>query len=261
MFEEPFRFVEAIANRREYIESQIATGSPIVALNYRGGILLFTVGRERQKLFEIYDRIALGAIGHPGDIERLRMTAIELASAEGFTRSAADVSLRRMANYSLSPALKAAFEQVYGPPYLARLLFVELGAENALNTFLRIDYDGAIQTNGTPLSRTRHEYAALSGARLSAEAMERYLAGAFRPDLDLPDALRIGFDAWTVGFLAAGSEKEIPPPDAAQLQAAQREQLADAAVEAAVLERAAPSAIAYRMLTPAETGLLLPENG
>lgn len=261
MFEEPFRFVEAIANRREYIESQIATGSPVVALNYRGGILLFTLGRDRQKLFEIYDRIAMGAIGHPGDIERLRMTAIELASAEGFTRSAADVSLRRMANYSLSPALKAAFEQVYGPPYLARLLFVELGTENAHNTFLRIDYDGAIQTNGAPLSRTRHEYAALSGARLAAEAMERYLAGAFRPDLDLPEALRIGLDAWTVGFLASGSEKETPLPDAAQLRASQREQLAEATVEAAVLERAAPSAIAYRTLTAAETGLLLPENG
>jgi hypothetical protein len=36
----------------------------------------------------------MGAIGHPGDIERLRMAAIELASTEGFTRSAGDVSLR-----------------------------------------------------------------------------------------------------------------------------------------------------------------------
>ena len=90
MIEEPYRWVEAIANRREYIETQLASGSPIVALSYAGGILLLTVGR--QKLFEIYDRIALGAIGHPGDIERLRMAAIELASTEGFTRSAADVS-------------------------------------------------------------------------------------------------------------------------------------------------------------------------
>ena len=69
----------------------------------------------------------MGAIGHPGDIERLRMAAIELASAEGFTRSAADVSLRRLAHYSLSPVLKTAFEQVYGAPYLARLLFAEIG--------------------------------------------------------------------------------------------------------------------------------------
>ena len=262
MFEEPFRFVEAIANRREYIESQIATGSPIAALNYRGGILLFTLGRERQKIFEIYDRIALGAIGHPGDIERLRMTAIELASSEGFTRSSADVSLRRMANYSLSPALKAAFEQVYGAPYLARMLFAELGATNAQNTFLRIDYDGAIQTNGAPLSRTRHEYAFLSGTRISAEAMERYLSSAFRPDLELTDALRVALDAWTVGFLALGSEKEAPePPTDEQRLAAQSEQLAEATIEAAVLEQSAKFAAAYRVLSPEECRSLRPEHG
>ena len=32
MHEEPFRWVEAIANRREYIEDQLAPGSPIVAM-------------------------------------------------------------------------------------------------------------------------------------------------------------------------------------------------------------------------------------
>ena len=66
MIEEPYRWVEAIANRREYIEAQLASGSPIAALGYRDGILFLTLGRTRQKIFEIYDRIAMGAIGHPG---------------------------------------------------------------------------------------------------------------------------------------------------------------------------------------------------
>ena len=39
MIEEPYRWVEAIANRREYIEGQLAPGSPIAALGYRDGIL------------------------------------------------------------------------------------------------------------------------------------------------------------------------------------------------------------------------------
>ncbi|HLW36122.1 MAG TPA: hypothetical protein VKS98_10715, partial [Chthoniobacterales bacterium] len=104
MIEEPYRWVEAIANRREYVETQLAKGSPIAAVGYRDGILFLTIGRRsRQKIYEIYDRIAMGAIGHPGDIERLRLAAIELASTEGFTRSASDVSLRRLAHYSLSP--------------------------------------------------------------------------------------------------------------------------------------------------------------
>src|SRR5438552_10444806 len=138
MIEEPYRWVEAVATRRDYIEMQLATGSPVVALGYSEGILLLTVGQ--QKLFEIYDRIAMGAIGHPGDIERLRMAAIELASTEGFTRSVADVSLRRLAHYSLSPVMKSAFEQVYGPPYLARLLFAEIVSGPKADLFFRIDY-------------------------------------------------------------------------------------------------------------------------
>ena len=55
MIEEPYRWVEAIANRREYIETQLASGSPIAAVGYRDGILFFTLGRARQKIFEIYD--------------------------------------------------------------------------------------------------------------------------------------------------------------------------------------------------------------
>ncbi len=254
MFEEPFRFVEAIANRLEYIENQIATGSPVAALNYEGGILLLTLGRERQKIFEVYDRIALAAIGHPGDIERLRMTAIELASTEGFTRSAGDVSLRRMANYSISPALKAAFEQVYGAPYLARMLFVELGPEPGLNTFLRVDYDGAIQTNGTPFSKTRQEYAVLSGTRGSAERMEQFLARDYRSALPLNEALTLALDAWSAGFLAMQQDEkegdELPTAEA--LQSARREQLETASIEAAVLEYRAKSHITFRVLTDAE---------
>jgi proteasome alpha subunit len=48
----------------------------------------------------------------------------------------------------LSPVLKAAFEQVYGAPYLARMLFAEIGESPANDLFLRVEYDGAIATNG-----------------------------------------------------------------------------------------------------------------
>src|SRR5204862_2197798 len=175
MIEEPYRWVEAIANRREYVETQLAQGSPIAAIGYRDGILFLTIGRRsRKKIYEIYDRIAMGAIGHPGDIERLRLAAIELASTEGFTRSASDVSLRRLAHYSLSPVLKAAFEQVYGPPYLARLLFVEIGSSAKEDLFLRVDYDGSLAADG-PTAQPRQRFGVLSGTRSSAEILETLL--------------------------------------------------------------------------------------
>ena len=252
MIEEPYRWVEAIANRGEYIETQLATGSPIAAVGYRDGILFVTLGRSRQKLFEIYDRIAMGAIGHPGDIERLRMAAIELASAEGFTRSAADVSLRRLAHYSLSPVLKAAFEQVYGPPYLARMLFAEIGEKQETDLFLRLEYDGAIATNSGTVGQTRQDFGAISGTRQSTELMETFLRAEPTAGATFERALKIGLDAWTIGYLALGDAavKELPARE--KILSARKERLRATGLEAAILERDDKSAIRYRALTEAE---------
>ena len=252
MIEEPYRWVEAIANRAEYIETQLASGSPIVALGYRDGIVFLTLGKTRQKLFEIYDRIAMGAIGHPGDIERLRMAAIELASTEGFTRSAADVSLRRLAHYSLSPVLKTAFEQVYGAPYLARLLFAEIGAKQENDLFLRLDYDGAIATNSGNFAQTRQDFGALSGTRQSTELMEKYLAAEHSAGATFDRALKLGLDAWIVGHLALGDDgvKELPARE--KILGERKERLRAAGVEAAVLDRDESRAIRYRTLSDTE---------
>ena len=252
MIEEPYRWVEAIANRREYIETQLATGSPIAALGFAEGILFVTVGKNRQKLFEIYDRIALGAIGHPGDIERLRMGAIELASTEGFTRSAADVSLRRLAHYSLSPVMKTAFEQVYGAPYLARLLFAEIGAAPEQDLFLRVDYDGSIATNGATVAQARQEFAALSGTKSGTELMESFLRDAHTPGAKLADAMTTALDAWSVGHLAAQQTDVTTLPQRDAIRQHRQTQLEQAAIEAAVLERDGASAIRYRSVSDKE---------
>jgi proteasome alpha subunit len=252
MIEEPYRWVEAIANRAEYIETQLAAGSPIAAVGYRDGILFLTLGRSRQKVFEIYDRIAMGAIGHPGDIERLRMAAIELASAEGFTRSAGDVSLRRLAHYSLSPVLKTAFEQVYGAPYLARMLFAEIGAKQETDLFLRLDYDGAIATNSANFEQTRQDFGAVSGTRRSTELMEKFLQAEHSTGATFERAMKMALDAWTVGHLALGDGgvKELPARD--KILAERKERLRAAGVEAAILERDDKIAIRYRPLTESE---------
>lgn len=253
MIEEPYRWVEAVANRREYIETQLATGSPIAAVGCREGILFLTLGRNRQKVFEIYDRIAMGAIGHPGDIERLRMAAIELASTEGFTRSAADVSLRRLAYYSLSPMLKAAFEQIYGAPYLARMLFAEIGDKPEGDLFLRIEYDGAIATNGATLAaEVRQDFGVLSGTRISAELMESYLQKEHDPAATRARALKIALHAWSVGHMALGEDgvRELPTKEAVATEL--EKQLRANAVEAAILEREGKTAIRYRALSDEE---------
>src|SRR2546423_11519123 len=228
MIEEPYRWVEAIATRRDYIEMQLATGSPVVALGYDEGILLLTVGQ--QKLFEIYDRIALGAIGHPGDIERLRMAAIELASTEGFTRSAADVSLRRLAYYSLSPVMKNAFEQIYGAPFLARLLFVEIGAFPGEDLFLEMEYDGAINLRSS--DGGNRPFAVLAATKKSAEQMAEFLSKRFQSGKDLAATLNLSLDAWIVGQLK--TDEAMPGDDAIRRQ--RRERLGRGTISAAACE-------------------------
>jgi proteasome alpha subunit len=252
MIEEPYRWVEAIANRREYIETQLASGSPIAALGYCDGILFLTLGQARQKIFEIYDRVAMGAIGHPGDIERLRMAAIELASTEGFTRSAADVSLRRLAHYSLSPVMKNAFEQVYGAPFLARLLFAEIGTEPKSDLFLRVEYDGAIATNGATAAQRRQDFAVLSGTRQSTEVMESFLKSEHAPDAGLDKALNTALDAWSIGHMTLGKEDANAVPERTAFAQHRQEQLAANSIEAAVLERKGAGAIRYRPLSEKE---------
>lgn len=253
MIEEPYRWVEAIANRREYIDTQLSAGRPIVALSYAEGVLFVTLGQTRQKVFEIYDRIAMGAIGHPGDIERLRMAAIEVASTEGFTRSAVDVSLRRLAHYSLSPVLKMAFEQVYGAPYLARLLFAEIGATPADDLFLRMEYDGAISTNGGIAGTTRAAFATISGTQESTAAMETFLRAEHHASAKFASVLKTALRASAIGGWASddlSAAVETPPRE--QLDAAWRTQLAAVGVEAAILERTSERAIRYRAVTDAE---------
>jgi proteasome alpha subunit len=252
MIEEPYRWVEAIANRREYIETQLAAGSPIAALTYREGILFLTLGRARQKIFEIYNRIAMGAIGHPGDIERLRMAAIELASTEGFTRSAADVSLRRLAHYSLSPVMKGAFEQVYGAPYLARLLFAEIGSRPEEDLFLRVEYDGAIATNGSTPAQTQQNFAILSSTKQSADLMEAFLKNEHSAIRSLADSIQLALDAWSVGHMAGGKDGTKEIPDRAVIAQHRAEELAKRGIEAAMLERDSQTAIRYRALSDKE---------
>jgi len=214
--------------------------------------LFLTIGQTRQKIFEIYDRIAMGAIGHPGDIERLRMTAIELASTEGFTRSATDVSLRRLVHYSLSPAMKSAFEQVYGPPYLARMLFAEVGDRPEEDLFLWLDYDGEIATNGATYAQARQDFAALSGTRQSRELMEASLKNQHAADASLEAALNSALDAWSVGHMTLRTTDAKELPERYAVTKYRQEQLANMGIEAALLERDASKAIRYRSLSDKE---------
>jgi len=160
--------------------------------------------------------------------------------------------LRRLAHYSLSPAMKSAFEQVYGPPYLARLLFAEVGSSSKEDLFLRIEYDGAIATNGAAVAQPRQDFAVLSGTRQSAELMESFLKKEHSMDADFAGAINLVLDAWSVGRMAIGEDgiKELLERSAVTKH--RQEQLATAEIEAAILQRDTKTAIRYRTLSDEE---------
>ena len=253
MTEEPYRWLEAIANRREYIEDQLASGTPVVALSAEPGILLLTVRASTPKLFEIYDHLALGSLGHPADIEKVRQAAIDAAHLEGFARSPHDVTARRLVSYNLAPALKNAFEQIFSAPLLFRGILAELGATAADDILWRLDYDGSfISQSGPELARGL----VISGPRGVAAD---WLAPVPGPELARGDlkaaalsALKLFVWARLRGTKDQGIEFSALPSDVAGL----KEKLNGDSLEFAFLDRALlGQPIMYRVPTADELGL------
>ena len=150
MNEEPYRWLEAVENRREYVREQLKGGSPAFAARLPDGILLLAIGTGNSKVFELFDRHGLTALGHPADIEKIRQAAIDAAHTEAFTRAPEDVSLRRLVSFGLSPQLKTNFEQIFSAPFLVEMLLVEMHNNPANDMLVRLHFDGSFEFATAP---------------------------------------------------------------------------------------------------------------
>lgn len=238
MLEEPYRWVEAIRNRREYLDDQLRGASPVVGTCYQNGVLLLTTTPGPRKVFEVYNEIAFAAIGHPADMEKLRKALIDIAHLEGFNLSAADVNLQRLVSFGIAPLIKAAFDEIFRSPYLARVLVAELDPPGSDDVFYTIDADGSFVRSG----RT----AAVSGSDESAAAIVDQLAVG-SSDAPLEEALDQALKAWAYGRLLLDAEEE-ERLDEAQVEEFLRSALKDLRVEAAVLDRSLPTQSKFYLL-------------
>lgn len=271
MYEEPYRWVEAVGNRRHYLDEQFRKGSPVVGVTCADGILLLTFSRGTPKLYEIYDRLAFAGMGHPADLEKLRFTLLELAHVEGFSRSPSDVTGSRLMKNGLAPVIKQAFEEIYKAPFIVKILLAELGVKTGRDVFLTVNYDGTFEeTTG---------WAALAGSDAAQASMQRFLKQD--PSLHqapLPEALSRCLLTWAVGSLAqreletdqlqaeptSASETRGGAPAVLPDRSALLEHLhqirTEMSVECVMLGRAHPGTSKYRALKAGDLAGLLPPD-
>lgn len=267
MYEEPYRWVEAVGNRRTYLDEQFKQGSPVVGLAYEGGLLLTTVSKGTPKLYEIYDRIALAGMGHPTDLEKLRFSLLEMAHTEGFNRSPSDVTGARLVKYGVAPVIKQAFEEVFKAPFIVKILLAELGQKREKDAFLTINYDGTFEeTTGC---------AVLAAFPAVQKEMTAYIRQESASTLSLEQAVGATLRAWALGDRAqqqtveesdrspdagGSSSRMARPTDAGTLLAHLRSTVGEKMIECAVLERNNPGTSKYRALKADELGRLLPKD-
>ena len=250
MRDEPYRWIEAIQDRRDYIEDQLRPGSPVVGITYSEGMMLLTIGKGQRKIFEVHDRIALSAIGHPADIERLRMLVTDTASVQGFQNATEDVNLHRLTNYVLAHTFKQAYESIVGEAYIIKMLLAELGRTPEKNLFTGINFDGIVQTDTN--------FAVIGGTEVIETGMQNYLANApADADRDLTAALRLSLETWAVGKELSTRESEETDLEETQIDTTQMYEIVDTAredgeIEAGVLETAQQGASKFRLLTSQE---------
>lgn len=246
MTEEPYRWLEAVANRREYVRDQLRGGSPAFAVSLPDGILLLGVGSGQSKVFELFDRHALAGLGHPADIEKIRQAAIDAAHTEAFTRAPEDVSLRRLVSFGLSPQLKTNFEQIFTAPFLVELLLAEIGAEPQKDLLMRLHFDGSfqIQMGGVMVAASQAEPEA---------AARTWLTQEFAGNPDRRKAAELLLQAWWCMMENKPFGEGLPAES--ERQAGWRALTASRTVEMGWLARKSDRAARYESLSAVQVGL------
>jgi proteasome alpha subunit len=267
MYEEPYRWIEAVANRRQYLDDQFTQGNPLVGVSFSQGILLLTFNRGTEKIYEIYDRIALGGMGHPADLEKLRYTLLDMAHVEGFQRSPADVTASRLMKNGLAPVIKQAFEEIFKAPYITKVLLAEVGTTQDRDRLFTINYDGMFEE--------QREFGVVAASSSLRGLLEEEWKTHGSPS-SLKSALEVSLRLWGISSLLQGS---TPYPDTEEEGAATsstasvstipddeaiasriRETLSKETLECVLLDRESGKMETYRSLSQAELQPLIPQK-
>lgn len=187
----PYDWQESVHQRAGYIEARLRGGSPVVGMGIADGVLLFTYRKQVRKVYEVYDRLAFSAIGQQADVESLRLTAVDFAHQEGYSRSEEDVTIGRVVGFALSSPLRRAFGDITTAPFVINALFAEMNRTPADDLFFKLRYDGDFEVH--------HQYACIAGTPDAEERMAALMASRYDPQMDLDAARSLADEVWRVG--------------------------------------------------------------
>jgi proteasome alpha subunit len=216
---------QLVRDRSEYARKGIARGRSNVVLTYDGGIAFVAENPSKalHKISEIYDRIALAAVGRYNEFESLRVAGVRHADMRGYAYDRRDVTGRALAN-AYAQTLGSIFLENQ-KPYEVEIVVAEVGQTAEDDQIYRLTYDGSVSDE--------QGFVAMGG---QADTVAEHLAQHHKADASLQDAVAVAVRALEAG--TAG--QALPPPGAGQPASAGERRLSAATLEVAVLERDRP---------------------
>ncbi len=213
---------QIVRDRSEYARKGISRGRSNVVLTYDGGIAFVAENPSSalHKISEIYDRIALAAVGRYNEFESLRVAGVRLADMRGYAYDRRDVTGRALAN-AYAQTLGSIFIEAQ-KPYEVEIVVAELGLTSADDQIYRLTYDGSVSDE--------QGFVAMGG---QADTVAQHLRDNHRPDLSLEAAVAVAVHA-----LEAGTAGQLlPTPGAGQPANTGERRLSAGSLEVAVLDR------------------------
>jgi proteasome alpha subunit len=171
---------QRLKDMADYARKGIARGRPTIVLEYDQGILFVAENPSThlRKVGEVYDRIAVAAVGRYSEFETLRQAGVRLADIRGYAYGREDVTARAIAN-AYSQTLGQVFQQE-PKPMEVELCVAEIAEDpEAPNALYHVSFDGTVVTP--------QGWLAMGG---QADAISDALKSAYTEGWDLDAALR-----------------------------------------------------------------------
>jgi proteasome alpha subunit len=216
---------QLVRDRSEYARKGIARGRSNVVLTYDGGIAFVAENPSKalHKISEIYDRIALAAVGRYNEFESLRVAGVRHADMRGYAYDRRDVTGRALAN-AYAQTLGSIFLENQ-KPYEVEIVVAEVGQTAEEDQIYRLTYDGSVSDE--------QGYVAMGG---QADAVAESLHQHHNPNAALKDAVAVAVRALEAGTASPAAPNASGNPGT---NGGER-RLTAATLEVAVLERDRP---------------------